>query len=195
MATEPYACDVMFVGGEQEGEVSFHFKLAGVTTSDTIGAGQALVEIFVDNFLPLLLDLLPTNYSVVRIIARRLLPIGSAYIKEMFNRGTQPGTVSGGAAAGQVCPAVRLVPAMGGTSINRFFLPVAPAAYVIDNAYNGTYVTAVAALVNGMISGASSSGITATLAVWSPKHQTVNDVAAHNLSAAIGFQRRRIIPL
>lgn len=195
MATEPYALDVKFVGGEQEGECTFHFKLAGVSTSDTLAAGEALLEIFINNFLPLLLDLIPSNYSVVRLIARRLLPIGSAYVKELFNRGAQAGTLAGGATPGQVCPAVRLVPAMGGTSINRFFMPVAPATKVIDNTYNATYVTAMATFVNAMIAGASDSGITGTLCVFSPKTGSVSDVASHNLSAAIGFQRRRIIPL
>lgn len=194
MATETYSLDIWTVGGEQECMNTLHFKVDTGADTNTLSIGTKLIDIFIDNWLDLLLELLPSNYSVVRLIARRVVPTASAQAKRWFNRSSKLGT-QGNATAGNICPAVRLVPAMGGLSINRFFLPAVGDTSLVNNEYDSSYTDALDDFVGAMVAGATGSSVTAWLACYSKTHNTTTLVASWNLSGVIGYQRRRITPL
>jgi hypothetical protein len=195
MSTECYELKVWTVGGEQEAMNTLHFKVDNGGSTNTLDIGKVLIQIFEDNWLDLFLALLPSQYSVVRLIARRVLPVASAEAKRWYNRAIKNGLLGTTAAPGNVCPAVRLVPAMGGTAINRFFIPAVASTMLIDNAIQATLQTNLDTLIGAMQAGASDSGMTASLSVYSKKNGNQVDVASWNFSGVVGFQRRRIIPL
>jgi len=196
MAIEWYQVQVEGIYAGQQMMNTFRFKGDGVTTNDTLLMSEQLIDDFFNIIWPLLADLLPDQYFLLRILAKRFAPVGSAVAKRIFDVGTQAGTVNEAAAPGQVCPAVRLVPAMGGVVVGRIFLPTIPETLIFNNGFTAGYIANVDTLMN-QLTTAFGGGVpqwNLVIAQGTTPGAPV-EVAGWNLSPRIGFQKRRVIPL
>jgi hypothetical protein len=196
MATEWYLVQVIGVAGGQQMMNTFRFRGDNVTASDTLAMSEQLLDDFINDIVDLLLDLLPDEYFILKLIAKRFAPVGTAAAKRVFQVGDLPGTLGTTVAPGQICPAVRLIPAMGGSVVGRIFLPTIGASQIPNNQFLAGYITALDALMGALTAPFGSAAPQWRLCInqATTPGSPVN-VLGWNLSPRVGFQRRRVIPL
>jgi hypothetical protein len=172
-----------------------HWKIIGATNDTPFQNSNALVQFLHTTIKPLFLACLPPDYCIDAIFARRLGPTGGPYASVDYGFQVQPGTRGAQATSEQLCPCITMIPGMGIKSAGRIFMPaVADTDYNLNVAAN-TYVTAINALMAGMVAGGSVAGGTAQICIFSRKLNISYLVSAYNLSPVIGYQRRRARPV
>jgi len=172
-----------------------YWRITGATNDTPYDNSNALIAFFNTNITPLFLATLPQDYYIDSLIVRRLGPTSGNYAALDYEPLMNPGTRGANAVSEQLCPCVTLIPPMGVKSAGRVFLPAVAKADYNLNIASPTYITAVNTLFNAMIAGGSVAGGTATLVIFSRKHNTSSVVAAYHLSPFIGYQRRRARPV
>jgi len=196
MATEYYQADIYGTVSAQRCLNTLRFKGDGVTANDTLAMSEQLIQDIFDELLDFFLALLPAEYMLLKIVAKRFAPVGSAAAKRIFANGDMPGAVGAAPAAGQVCPAVRLIPTMGGLSVGRIFLPTIPVTMLVNNAFTAPYLTAIDDFFGAATTPFGGATPQWNLVINSGTHPgDPKDVVGWNVSPRIGFQRHRIIPL
>lgn len=172
-----------------------HFRIDPEPSANPWDTAKDLLTALDATFKPLWLAMLPPDYALDAIFARRIGPTGGAYASIDYQQQTQLGTRGSEAAAQQLCPCVTLIPPMGVKSAGRVFLPAVDKAQIQLNVYTAGYRGAVSAFFTPAIAGFSVAGGTATLAIFSRKTNTSSNVITFNLSSALGYQRKRARPI
>jgi hypothetical protein len=172
-----------------------HFEGVGVTPNTPyLDARDALLAID-GTFRDLFLGVLPPDYQLDALFGRQLGPVTGPYATIDYEDGSQVGGRGSGATSMQLCPCITLIPPTGVKSAGRIFLPAVDKADIQLNVPVGGYKTAVANLINPMITGLSFLGGTLRLCIYSRKLNSQSAVSSFNISPAIGYQRRRATPM
>lgn len=191
MATDYYQLRIQGLHQTEYNECVLHFRGVNLTAADYVANADDLVNSFVSECLDNWLDILPASYQVLRLTAKKASTGGGAERSDEFQFGDRPGTVAGGAAAQQLCPAILLVPTMGIKTAGKFFLPCINESMITSNAVSATWLTKLSTLMGPLLSGFTGSSITWDLVVFSRKNGTFSDVVDYSVSPIVGFQRRR----
>lgn len=191
MATDYYRLRVQGLHQTEYNECVMYFKGVNLDVADYLENAADLNSAWLGDAQPLWNALLPDSQQTLRISAAKASAGGGAEITQQYALGGQAGGVAGGAAAQQLCPVIRLIPAMGVKTAGKIFLPAIAESQVDGNAVNATWLSNVAALIATLIGGMQAGSITWTLVVYSRKNGTFSDVLTHDTSPIIGFQRRR----
>ena len=194
MATETYQLAIEGIAGTSYNQVIMHFTGVGVSSGDTLAAGESLNLGFDASLRALWLATLPPDYLLTMLASRRVSAVPSATAVESEVAGGYAGTLGTQCTALQTCPSVFLVPTMGTKSGGKIFWPCIPQGQLIDSVYQAAWKTAVDAFIAAAVAGFTQAGITWTLAIWSRKTQSASTVAGHNFSPVIGFQGKRRKP-
>lgn len=194
MATEVYQLGVEGIVGTSYVECVLHFQGVGVSSGDTLAAGESLNLGFDASLRALWLATLPPNYLLTRLCSRRVSAVPSATAVESEVAGGYTGTRGTQSTGLQTCPSVFLVPTMGTKSGGKIFWPAIPQGDLNDSSYAAGWKTAVDAFIAAAVAGFTQAGITWTLCIWSRKHGSASTVAGHNFSPVIGFQGKRRKP-
>jgi hypothetical protein len=171
-----------------------HYRLNPDPGTNGFDTANDLLIALNSTFLSLWLNMLPPDYSLSAIFARQIGPVGGSYATIDFEEGTQVGTRGTEAASQQLCPCITLIPGIGVKSSGRIFLPAVDKADYSMNAPSIPFQGAVAAFMNPSIAGFSVAGGTASIAIFSRKLNTSNEVSTYHLSPVIGYQRKRARP-
>lgn len=194
MATEHYLLSIQGAVQGVENTCGLYFRTNDAVANDTLNNGKDLIEAWQNDIRDLWLDCCPDSYQLNRLIARRVLPVGSAQAFSRYQTGEFPGDMTGQASALQNCPAVRLIPDTLGATAGRIFMPSPAISALNSNAYSAGYVTAVTNLFDTM-QATIANVFNWTLAVHHAKTDTFSLCIGHNLSPRFGFQRRRTVPV
>jgi len=191
VATELYELTVEGIHNGQFVENVLHFVGGNLTANDTWENGADLLQSFEDNILPLYLGCLPATYQLTRTTARRAITKPSVVRHRQYQMGSLPGTLGAEASSYQLCPSIFLVPPMGVTTGGKIFMPCVAEGQIIGNTYQASYIAAIVAFCNAMLTNFGSSAITWQLGIYSRKHGTYSLALQTELSPLIGFQGRR----
>jgi len=194
VATETYELDIDGTLNLSYRSTTLHFSGVGVSSGDTLAAGESLNAGFQANLETLFLATLPGTYYLMQYRARRVTPKPSAVALIQYAPAAQYGTRGPQATSQQCCPSIFLVPTMGTKSGGKIFWPAISQGDLVDSAYAAGFKTAVDAFIAAAVAGFTQSGITWTLAIYSRKLATTSTVAGHNFIPVIGFQSKRRKP-
>jgi hypothetical protein len=195
MATALYRTSWRGVSMNQQNEVVMHWLATGISLGSAFDEANSLIQLLQSSFKNLWLAMLPDNYSLSAILARRIGPTGGQYAIIDYEEGTEIGTRGSGNTANQVCPCVTLIPPMGVKSGGRVFLPTVSQTQIQLNVFTAGYITAVNNFFNPAIAFSSFLGGNIQLCIYSRKLNTSSEVSSFHLSPVIGFQRKRARPI
>ncbi len=195
MATETYQMTISGVAANEYVENVMHFTTTTAVADDTMGNGTNLLASWETNIRTKWLAILPDQYSLQRITARRVITKPSVTTHRQYDLGAFFGTLGSDTGGDQVCPVIFLIPPMGVATGGKIFLPTVGNAQISNNAYVAGYKTAVNTLMAALTANFGTSGFIWKLAIFSRKLQQARDAMAWTLSPAIGFQGRRRLPL
>lgn len=194
MATELWLLEIHGRMKQDYNQVGLHFELDGAQVGDQLTDGTALINGFVLNAQLNYLAICSDDYEIERFVAGRTKPKLGPLVSSVYQEGAAPGTVDAAVVSNSFCPAVRLIPPLNTQSAGHIFLPAVPTTFVIGNAVQAAYVSAVATFMNGIIAGFVNNGRTCKSAIYSRKTDTYALTSAFNISPSFGFQRRRSRP-
>jgi len=172
-----------------------HYRLNPDPGTNGFDTANDLLIALNSTFISLWLDMLPPDYVLSAILARQIGPVGGNYATIDYEEGTQPGTRGTEAASQQLCPCITLIPGIGIKSAGRIFLPAVDKADYSMNSPSVGFGIAVNAFMTPSIAGFSVAGGTASIAIFSRKLNTSNEVVTYHLSPVIGYQRKRARPI
>jgi len=191
MATDYYRLRVQGIHQTEYNECVMHFQGDNLVVADYMPNAADLLQAFNDNVLAAWLDMMPASYQVLRLSASKASAGGGGEQQTQYQYGSQPGTVSGGAASQQLCPCVTLIPPLGTKSAGKIYLPCIAESQIQANAVNSTWLSNLAALMGIMLSSFSTSAILWQLAIHSRVNANFRLAADYSVSPIVGFQRRR----
>lgn len=195
MATENYLLSVQGVTQNGYNECVMCFQSAGLSSTDTLDAGQDLITAFNGHALALWLQCLPSSYQVIALTARRAFPKPSGVAVRGYDFGTQTGSSGPNATSVSLCPTIFLVPPMGTKSGGRVFMPAVAGGDYVNNSPSAGYITNIGLAFGAMITGLAGSGTNWKLAIFSRKNVSASLALTFGISSAIGFQGRRRKPV
>lgn len=191
MATDYYRLRVQGLHQTEYNECVMHFKGVNLTAADYIANARQLCLDFTSDVLAAWLDLLPSSYQILRVSAAKASGGGSAEVSQQYPFGTQPGTVSGGAASQQLCPVIRLIPGTGVKTAGKIFLPAIAESQIASNVPSAGWLTNVATLMSILQGSFGATSIAWDIVIFSRKLATFSTALSYDTSPIIGFQRRR----
>lgn len=194
MATENYSLSIQGQVSNSYNECVLTFQSAGLSSTDTLDAGDDLIAAFRSHAEGEWLDCLPVSYQLGVYQARRLFPKPSAQAHHQYQPQTQMGTAGSTATAYNLCPSVFLVPPMGIPSGGRIFMPAVSQGDVVNNGYDAGYITRIDAFMTAVTNGMAGSGTNWKLGIYSRKNVSVALVQTWVLSPRLGFQGKRRQP-
>lgn len=195
MATATYRLAIRGNNQSQPNEVVTHWQAIGITLGSAYDEALALVGLWDSTFRAKWLDMLPDNYSLESVIARRIAPTPGEYAIEDYESAMFPGTKGSTSVGAQLCPCVTLIPVMGVKSAGRVFLPCVGQTMINLNAPTAPYKTAVSAYFTPAIAFTSFLGGTVQQVIYSRKLNIVSEISAFQLSPVLGYQRKRARPI
>lgn len=195
MATETYELRAIGICGQQYGECVQHFTSDNVTANDTFVSGTSLINSWIASCLNAWLNMLPQDYSLMRLVARRVITKPSAEPHVQFQLGDHPGQVPSDAGGLQLCPVLFLIPPIGIKSGGKIFLPGAAQTDIVSNQYGAGLKAAMLAYGALIVANFGVSGVHWQSAILSSKLHTASLTAAYRISPRFGFQKRRRIPI
>lgn len=194
MADELYLLKIHGNHAGQHNEMGLYCHGSNLTLGEVYDNAIDLLNSFETQGLPEFLDLMPASYHCERISARRVVPAGGVEAVKQYQDGQFPGTIAGGAASNQLCPAIRLIPPMGTKSAGRMFLPAIAESSITSNVPTSGWVTQVGSFISAIISNFGQASIIWLVAVYSTKLGTYVNAVTHDISPTVGFQSRRNRP-
>lgn len=194
MATELYQLRVQGRHSQEYNECVMYYVGENLTAGDVIVNARDLVGQWITDALGPWLDLFPTSYQVERVTGKRQDAAGGVEITTQFQLGAQPGTVSGGASAQQLCPIVRWIPPLNTKSAGRNFLPCIAEVDIDAGRPIASWFTRLNSFTAVVLGGFSAGTITWTQAIYSRSLNTYVKAIAHDESPIVGWQRRRQRP-
>lgn len=195
MATETYELRVEGMVNTEYNECVLHFQSDNVTANDTEINSESLVQSWITSIKALWLAMMPANYWLDRLAARRVLLAPSYVAHRQFQPFTEIGTRATTAITNNLCPSVFLIPPMGVKSGGKVFLPGIGQADVINNQYVAGYLTAFEACFDAMIANFGVSGVHWQMAIVSRKLVQAHLVKDYQISSRLGFQGKRRSPV
>lgn len=195
MASESYELRISGRSGLEPVQNVLHFVGGNLTANQTIINGESLIDSWKANIHGLWMAIMPLSYTLDCYQARRIITHPSAVASFQYDPLAESGSFSSTNQVDQLCPVVRLIPTMGFKSPGKIFLPSCPVGGVLNNQYTATYLTAIAAWANAIISNFGVSGKTWQSIVFSRKSNTTSLTVGWNVSARFGFQKRRRMPV
>jgi len=195
MATALYRTEWRGQNMGQFNECVMHWLATGITVGSAYDEANELVQLMDSTFRSLWLAMLPDNYTLESILARRIGPTPGEYAIVDYEAGSQPGTNGSGCVGAQLCPCVTLIPPMGVKSAGRVFLPSIGLTKLNLNVFLASYVTAVNNFFNPAIVFSSFAGGNVQLCIFSRKLNSSSEVSSFHLSPLIGYQRKRARPI
>jgi len=179
----------------QFNECVMHWQATGISLGSAFDEANSLVQLLDSTFKTLWLAMLPDNYWLEGILARRIGPTPGEYAIIDYDAESQPGTRGSGSPGAQLCPCVTLIPPMGVKSAGRVFLPSVSSTQINLNVFQAGYKTAVSNFFTPAIAFTSFLGGNVQLCIYSRKLNIASEVTTFQLSPVIGFQRKRARPI
>lgn len=196
MATELYQLRIQGLVQQEYNECVIYCQGGNLSAGDVIVNGKDLVASWIANVKTKWLAMLPSDYQLLRLTAKRQDTTGGGVdITEQFQFGAETGTAAATCQATQLCPIVRLIPPMGVKSAGRFFLPCISTSDIEQNVPVAGWVTRLATLMGAWVLTDFGSGtITWSIAIYSRKLDQFHLAQDFDTSPVVGFQRRRQRP-
>ncbi len=176
-------------------ETILHVQGDNLTANETLTNGEDLLDGFDGNITGLWCGCMPASYTLERLAARRINPVGSATAHLQYTRTAHPGTLGTVAAAYQLCPTLFLIPTIGTKTGGKIFIPAIASTMVGSNTYSSTFLTAIDTLMAALTANFGNNTPTWQLAVYSRKLTTWSAVVSWQMSTRFGFQKRRRYPI
>lgn len=191
MATDFYRLRVQGLHQTEYNECVMHFKGVNLDAAEYLVNARDLVLAWLSDITGVWAAMFPVSHQTLRVSASKASAGGGAEVSQQYALGGQPGTQSGGAAAQQLCPVVRLIPGMGVKTAGKIFLPCIAEGDINANVVTGGWTDRLSDLMAPLIDGFSTTSITWSIVVYSRKNSTFSDALTYDTSPIIGFQRRR----
>lgn len=170
-----------------------HYQTAVASASDPVATSDRLITGWINAVQDAFADLLAEDNFINGYSAKRVNNGGSPTVMRPITpvQGTVTGTSASSALAYLI---VQEYSFSGKFRTGRWFIPGIPEAYLVGNGYTAPAVAAAAGVI-GSNSGFIQSPDTFSWGVWSRTHSTFFLPIYAHLSAKIGVQRRRLLPV
>ena len=197
MATENYSLVLNFNTAGQFASSVHHWKFDDSGFSTTQAAANALITAWLAGKKAALVAMLPTDVTLLSIRARRIQSAGGFEAVQVVSSGNV-GTRTGTQSASALNPVVVFYPVANSKLRGRWFLPGVSEADCVDGvlsaAYKTNFVTQIATILTPLtLTGGGAP--TADMVVFTRASFTGNLIAFAQLSALLGTQRRRQLPV
>jgi len=194
MAKELYKLTISGTHTTEYWQNDIYFEGDNITPNDPFLNADDLLGSWEASPLGAYQDLLPASVQIMRLQAQRIELGRQPVMTRQYQIAEAVGTVSGGAAAQQLCPIVRLIPPMGTKSAGKFFLPCIPESDINGNIVQAGWITRLQAYMDLILSNFGVNSIIWLAAVYSTKLNPYVDAVTYDTSPTVGFQRRRDRP-
>jgi len=191
VASETWELRITGYTGPEPNQSVQHFKGDNIAVSDTVNVGYDLINAWIANVKPKWLAMLPIDYYLDTLEARRVDPKLSAVAHHQYGFRSTPGTFGTHSQASQTNPCLTLIPPMGIKSAGKIFLPGCPKTFVVNSVFSAGAHTALNNWFNVVKVNFGLTTITWIQAIYSKKTNITSTVQLAQFSPVVGFQERR----
>jgi hypothetical protein len=191
MASETWELRITGYAGPQPNQSVQHYVSDNVPASDTPNTGADLIASWVTSVQAVWLAMLPNDYYLDELQARRVDPKFSAVAHKSYPFRNTHGSQAQGSWAMQTCPCITLVPPRTIKSGGKIFLPAMAKGTIIDNTYQPGIQTALTNWFNVVKTNFGTGGLHWQLAIYSRKLGITSQALSCSFSSVIGYQERR----